>query len=118
MWSMCAHNSVVYAVYSYHNPYQDEPLLDLTDKYLSVEDASIERVLQRSAARNCKPPSSCSASNMCSPCVPPRPTAVSLVTSPSYVYTEALPTDSNGLAATQGLFNATFILRIPHQDIR
>ena len=111
---------MVYVAFRFRNPYEDEPLLDLSDKYLSVEDASIERVLQRSAARNCKP----TRGAVLLTCVNPSALcpvwlfAVSLVTSPSYVYTEALRTDSNGLAAAQGLLNATFVLRIPHQDIR
>ena len=38
--------------FSYRRPY-DELLLDVSDKYLSVEDASVSNILKKDAARNC-----------------------------------------------------------------
>ena len=43
---------------------------------------------------------------------------VTVVATPSYVYTEAVQSNEQGLSTDIGMLNTTFVLRIPRQNIR
>ena len=91
-------------------------------RYLTVDDASFQTVLQKSAARNCKLcahrpgtvpalPCSITAYPFVNPlCAVVLHCSVSLVARPTYTYTE--------VATGGGLLNTTLILRVPRADVR
>jgi transmembrane protein 231 len=79
----------------FQNPYEDEPLLDLTNKYFQASDADFNTVMKKSIARN-----------------------FSFVTQVNYCAVEAAVVGSDGLQYAVDNLNTTLIFRIPKQTIR